>query len=494
MSYLISIDIGTSSARSVAFSTTGKVLTVESVPLFIHSPQPGWQEQSAVLIFQAVLTTLQKVVQTLGAPPLGVSLCTVMHSIMMVDAQGQPLTSMLIWADNRSEPEASALKEKLLGKEIYRHTGTPIHPMSPLSKLAWWRTHEPALFEVAYKFVGIKEYVLFHLFGQWVVDYSVASATGLLDNRTLDWYAPALEFAGVQPQQLSQLVSPTFILQHLNPDIAAQLNIPVDTPFVVGANDGCLANLGALVLDTGEVAITLGTSAAIRATGKMPVCDEQERLFNYVLTEDWYVTGGASNNGGIVYQWFMHEFMPENSQKDVALKALEQIEQVPAGAEGLIFLPYLTGERAPVWDAQARGIFYGVSKNHTQLHFQRAVLEGILYNVRQIGKALEEVTGDIQTICVNGGLAEVDVVMQLLADIFGKPVHRLDCEEGSAFGAFILAMKALGRIENFAEASNWVQVAHRYTPIQENQRVHQQQGQVFEKLYPLFNTIIAEVS
>lgn len=493
MNYLISIDIGTSSARSVAFSEAGKVLATESVPLFIHSPQPGWQEQSAAVIFQAVLTTLKKVVQTLGAPPLGVSLCTVMHSIMMVDAQGQPLTPMLIWADNRSEPEASALKEKLLGKEIYRHTGTPIHPMSPLSKLAWWRTHEPALFEIAYKFVGIKEYVLFHLFGQWVVDYSVASAMGLLDNEKMDWYEPALEFAGVQPQQLAQLVSPTFILKNINPSIAAQLGMPADTPFVVGANDGCLANLGALALEAGEVAITLGTSAAIRVTGKTPVCDEQERLFNYVLTEDWYVTGGASNNGGIVYQWFMHEFMPENSQKDVALKALEQIAQVPVGAEGLVFLPYLTGERAPVWDAQARGIFYGVTKGHTVFHFQRAVLEGILYNVRQIGQALEEVTGEIQTICVNGGLAEVDVVMQLLADIFGKPVHRLDCEEGSAFGAFILAMKALGRMENFAEARKLVGVAKIYHPEEGDHVIYQAQFDVFQKLYPIFKTLEARL-
>lgn len=464
-------------------------MATKSVALSIQSPQPGWQEQDAAVIVQAVLKTMREVVQALGAPPLGVSVCTVMHSLLMADEQGQALTPMLIWADNRSEAYASDLKERLLGKEIFRHTGTPIHPMSPLCKLAWWREHEPDLFRKAHKFVGIKEFVLFHLFGQWVVDYSVASAMGLFDNQTLDWHAPALEFAGVEPSQLAQLVAPTFILNHLKPDIAQQLGIPADTPFVMGASDGCLANLGALVLNAGEVAITLGTSAAIRVTGKTAICDEQERLFNYVLTEDLYVTGGASNNGGIVYQWFMQEFMPEQSQKDAALKALEQIAQVPVGAEGLLFLPYLTGERAPVWDAQARGIFYGVQKSHTRLHFQRAVLEGILYNVLQMGRALEEVTGEIQTICVNGGLAELDVVMQLLADIFGKPVHGLDCEEGSAFGAFILGMKALGKIEAFAEAKKMVDVEKKYEPNQENHAVHEAQFAVFEQLYPLFKTL-----
>lgn len=489
MNYLISIDIGTSSTRSVAFSTAGKMLYSKSVALTIENPQTAWQEQDAEVIFQAVLTTVKKVVQKLGVPPLGVSISAVMHSILAVDESGKAITPLLIWADNRSEAYAAQLKETPLGKAIYQHTGTPIHPMSPLCKLAWWRDQEPATFQQAHKFVGIKEYVLFHLFGRWLIDYSIASATGLFDNQTHDWYAPALEFAGITLQHLSEPVPTTFISSDLKSVYVTQLGLDPHTPFVIGASDGCLANLGALILQPGDVNITLGTSAAVRTTGKAAVYDESERLFTYVLTENLYVTGGASNNGGIAYAWFSKHFLGENWSKKKALKKIKEIIKIPAGSEGLVFLPYLTGERAPVWDAQARGIFFGITQNHTKAHFQRAVLEGILYNVLQIGKALEEVTGEIQTICVNGGLAEVDIVMQILADIFGKPAHRLDAEEGSAFGAFLLGMKALGLIGDFAEAKTMVGIEKQFEPDEKNQVVYRHQFAVFVSLYPIFKTI-----
>lgn len=486
MNYLIAIDIGTSSTRSIAISTEGKVLLSKSVALSIQNRQVGWQEQDAAVILKAVLMTMKAVVQTLEVPPLGVCVSAVMHSILAVDEQGKALTPLLIWADSRSGAYAAQLKHTTLGKDIYRHTGTPIHPMSPLCKLAWWRDHEPEVFQNAHKFVGIKEYVIFHLFGKWCVDYSIASAMGLFDTQTHDWYAPALAFAGVTPQQLAAPVPPSFILDNWKLEISEELKIPSHTPFVIGASDGALANLGALVLELGEVAITLGTSAAIRVTTKTAVSDDEERLFSYVLTDDLYVTGGASNNGGIVYQWFGEQFFDHTLTKAEAFARINDIEQVPVGADGLLFLPYLTGERAPVWDAEARGIFYGVSKNHTKIHFQRAVLEGILYNVFQIGKAVEEVTGEIKTLCVNGGLADLEVVMQLLADIFGKPVHRLDCEEGSAFGAFMVAMKALGLMDDFADAKKLIGIEKTYQPNVAHHAVHQEQFKMFEKLYPSF--------
>ncbi len=489
MNYLIAIDIGTSSTRSVAFSTDGKFLHQESVAYPLDSPHAGWQEQNPMLILQAVLDSMKAVLQYLGQPPLGVSLGAAMHSVIAVDAQGQALTPCITWADNRSEDYAKALKGTIIGKAIYKNTGTPIHPMSPLCKIAWLRDHEPEVFQQTYKFIGIKEYVTFHWFGIWVVDYSIASATGLFDNKKLDWYAPALEFAGIHKEQLSEPVSTTFILNNCKSEILEELQIPQNTPVVIGASDGCLANLGALALEKGETAITLGTSAAIRMTGKEAVYDEEERIFNYLLTEELYVSGGASNNGGIVYQWFAHHFLGTGLSKEQALHKIDDIAAVPIGADGLLFLPYLTGERAPVWDADAQGIFFGVSKNHTVLHFQRAVLEGILYNVFQIGKAIEETIGEIQHLCVNGGLAEVPILMQMLADIFGKQVHILDHEEGSAFGAFLLGMKALGLMQDFKEAKKMIGTKRTFEPNVENYVRYQKRFAVFEQLYPKFLTV-----
>jgi gluconokinase len=489
LNYLIALDIGTSSTRSVAFATDGKLLHQESVAYPLESPQAGWQEQNPVLILQAVLDSLQAVLQHLPAPPLGMSISAAMHSLIAVDAAGQALTPCITWADNRSEDYARALKGTPLGKSIYKNTGTPIHPMSPLCKLAWLRDHQPDIFQQAHKFVGIKEYILFHLFGQWVVDYSIASATGLFDIQNLEWYAPALKFAGVEKERLPVPVSTSFVLNNWKSDVLEELKISNKIPIVIGASDGCLANLGALALHKGETAITLGTSAAIRMTGRAAVYDERERIFNYLLTEDLYVSGGASNNGGMVYQWFATNFLETGLSKQQAFAKIQDIASIPIGAAGLLFLPYLTGERAPVWDADAQGIFFGVSKSHTVQHFQRAVLEGVLYNVFQIGKAIEETMGEIEHLCVNGGWAEIPLLMQLLADIFGKKVHILEQEEGSAFGAFLLGMKALNLMQDFAEAKQMIGVKQVFEPDAENHAGYQQHFTIFEQLYPVFKTI-----
>ncbi|MDX1940828.1 MAG: gluconokinase, partial [Saprospiraceae bacterium] len=463
MNYLIAIDIGTSSTRSVAFSTEGQLLCSKSVSYPIQSPQPGWQEQDPQSILDAVIKTVQKVVKSVGAAPIGISLSAAMHSLLAVDEQGEVLTPCIIWADNRSVEYAEELKNTELGKAIYRHTGTPIHPMSPLCKIAWLRDKQPEIFSKAYKFVGIKEYVLFHLFGQWRVDYSIASAMGMFDKQTLDWYAPALELAGITAARLPELVPPVFVLNPLKAEAAEELGLDSQTPFVIGASDGCLANLGALALEKGETVITLGTSAAIRMTTQASTYDEQERIFNYLLVEDLYIAGGASNNGGIVFQWFAEAFLRIDS-KEKAFKSIKKIRKIPAGSEGLLFLPYLTGERAPVWDSKSKGVFFGVTKNHNKLHFQRAVLEGIFLNVLQIGKALEETVGSMETIYVNGGLAQIDILVQMLADIFGKAIHIQENEEGSAFGAFLMGMKALGLLGDFAEAKNMIRIQKTYMP------------------------------
>ncbi len=482
-SYFLAIDIGTSSARSLAFSGTGQLLYGKHISYGIQSPQPGWQEQDPEEIFLAIISSLQKVIKKLGSAPVGISFSAPMHSLIAVDETGNALTNCIIWADNRSADYARQLKATQLGKDIYRHTGTPIHPMSPLCKIAWLRDREPEIFNATHKFVGIKEYITFRLFGQWWVDYSLASATGLFDHQSLDWYAPAMNFAGITAQRLSVPVPPGFVLSGLNPTFAAALQIAPDTPWIIGASDGCLANLGALALQPGKAVVTLGTSAAMRMTCYAPAHDEQERIFNYILTENMYVAGGASNNGGIVYQWFAEQFLGI-ANKEKAFKSIKKIKNVPAGAAGLLFLPYLTGERAPVWDAQARGLFFGIDNRHTKRHFQRAVLEGMLFNIVQLGKALEETVQKIETIHINGGLAQMDFLMQMLADIWGKPIHTQDHEEGSAFGAFLLGIRTLGLIGNFSEASEMVHVKKTFQPDAANYAVYQQLFAIFQDLYP----------
>jgi len=488
LEYLIGIDIGTSSAKAVAFSTKGSFLLKKSVPYPIESPRQEFKEQNCELLFEAVLTTLKEVVQAMDGKLLGISFSSVLHSIIAVDKKGKPLTNCLIWADNRSCAYASELKGTELGKAIYKKTGTPIHPMTPLCKISWIRDHQPDTFRRTVKFISIKEYILFRLFGVFRVDFSVASATALFDNSNLKWFAPALRFAGIESHHLSKPVPPTFLLPPLKKELADYLKISPKTPFVIGAGDGCLANLGALAMREGEAVVTIGTSAAVRMTSTKVIYDEQERLFNYLLTEKIFVSGGATNNGGIVYQWFMEHFYETDFSKTEILKKVKALEKIPAGSEGLLFLPYLAGERAPLWDASAKGIFFGISSQHTKAHFHRAVLEGILFNIFQIGQALEEAAGKMERIYANGGFAQMDFAMQMIADIFGKEVSILETEEASAFGAVILGMKALNLLHAFEEARRMMKIQKTFLPNKEKHSIYQQYFDIFRGLYPKLKT------
>src|SRR5690606_3628007 len=288
----------------------------------------------------------------------------VMHGIIAMEEHDQPRTNCIICADTRSAAYAKALKGTPEGLDVYLKTGTPIHAMSPLCKLRWLQTEEPLIFKVARKFISIKEYISYRLFARYVVDESIASATGLFDIHTFQWYRPALELTGISTAQLSEPVPITYTLSGLDEPMANALGIPADTPFVVGGSDGCLANLGAGAVNPGEAAVTIGTSGAIRMASEVPQTDPKARTFCYMLTNRLFVVGGAVNSGGMVFRWYRDNFdLDSDSGQEAYQRLIAEASSVPPGADGLLFLPYLAGERAPHWNADAKGVLFGM-----QLH------------------------------------------------------------------------------------------------------------------------------
>ena len=214
-----------------------------------------------------------------------------MHALIAVDENGAPLTRSIIWADNRSTKQAEDLLQHMNGHDIYRRTGTPIHPMSPLSKLLWMKEEEPKLYASAYKFISIKEYVIYQLFSRYVVDYSIASATGLFNLETLNWDVDVLEMLNISSEQLSTPVPTTYILSGMKREIAQKMGIREDTPVVIGASDGVLANVGVGAISPGSAAITIGTSGAVRTISSSVNTDEKGRTFCYALTDEHWVIG-----------------------------------------------------------------------------------------------------------------------------------------------------------------------------------------------------------
>ena len=441
---MIGVDIGTTAVKVLAVSVSGKIILLESIGYPLSHPRSGIYEQDPRQIFEATLQAIQRVLATIqDTPILGLSFSSAMHSLIAVDEAGKALTPSIIWADSRSEEEAETLKNSQLGKEIYSRTGTPIHPMSPLCKLRWMQINEAALLNRTYKFVGIKEYILFHLTGEWVVDHSVASATGLFNLKERDWDHQALSWAGIRKEQLPQPVS---TLQRIE---SKHKGLPIGLPLIVGASDGCLANIGSGGILWGDITLTIGTSGAIRELVQEPIVDPKMRLFTYILDEQHFVMGGPINNGGKVLDWYKNAFLPEVEELGAYLE--EVFEQTPPGSSGLLCLPYLMGERAPFWDANTRGVFLGVRSSHTEMHFARAITEGIVFSLYQICEALQEIQGNFKTLYAGGGFARSKGWVQILADIFQRPITLSSTIQQSGKGAVVLGMKALGEISSYSD-------------------------------------------
>lgn len=490
MYYIIGIDIGTTGTKAIAYGVNNEIILSSYVQYNINSLFPTWCEQSPKEIFEAVLITIKNITNRIGSNRLlGIAFSSAMHSIIAVDERGNALTECIIWGDTRSKQYSNELKQSPLGKAIYNRTGAPIHPMLPLTKICWLRDYKPDIFNKTYKFIGIKEYVIYKLTGEYLIDYSIASATGLFDLFELNWNKAALEYAGIKPEQLSSLVPTEHVIKNLKEEYALKLNIDRNLKIVIGASDGCLANVGGKVLSEGSVSVTIGTSGAIRITTKEASIDKEGQLFSYILDDNYYVSGGAINNGGVILNWFKESFLPPVENEKYSRSKLEFDElidiasKVSEGAEGLIFLPYLLGERAPHWDPDARGVFFGVSFMHRYEHFARAVIEGITFSIYNIGKILEENSGKIETIYAGGGFAVSEFWLQMLSDVFNKRVIITDTKESSGVGAAILGFKALGIIDSLEEGAKEIKIYKSFYPNLSSHHRYMKNYNVYQRLY-----------
>ena len=459
--YFTGLDIGTTSTKAVVFDISGKVLTQKSISYEMFHHQPNWSEQNPDEIYEAVnqcLAFLDKrsLLETL-------SMSSAMHSIMAVDENGKPLTNLIVWADNRAIEIGSKLKESSEGKEIYHRTGTPIHPFSFLCKILWLKENEPEVFAKAHKFIGIKEYVWQKIFGEYEIDESLASATGMMNIQDLCWDTKALALVGIGEEKLPKIVPTTF------------LRTKQDKKYFIGGADGPLANLGTGAMGKSKLAFTMGTSGAVRICVDEYYTDPQMRTFNYLLTSTQHVIGGATNNGAVVMQWLKEQILQTSTSTE---ELIANAHKTLSGAENLLFLPYILGERAPVWNANAKGVFFGLGINHSQAHLTRAVMEGLILNLYSVGKVLME-KFPVDEICASGGFAKSDFWLQLVADVFQKKVVITDNVEGSAWGAVLLALKGLG-----LEAKTSAQTTEKvFLPDTTKAELYAQLHQKFERLY-----------
>jgi gluconokinase len=442
---VVGLDVGTTATKAVAFGigSSWRHTVVREYPLL--QPSPGELVQDPDTVVAAALDALAEVVrQSRDASVVAVSLSSAMHGLIGLDHDLRPLTPLLTWADARAADEARSLRAAGQAAELHRVSGTPVHPMSPLTKLMWFSRHEPSLSSRARAWVGLKDYLVNALTGTLATEVSSASGTGLLDLRTRDWNPAALDLADVRHDQLP-VVLPTTATLRLSPDAAARVGLPAATPVVIGAGDGPLGNVGTGALAPGVVGLSIGTSGAARMVVSQPVLDRSERLFCYALTDDAWVVGGAVSNGGATIRWAGEVFGAigdADAMGDAEL--LDLAASVPPGSDGLVAVPYLLPERAPLWDPTVTGAFLGVRHGHTRGHFVRALVEGVALQLAAVVDELDRLQ-PVTQVRATGGAFRSRVWREVVAGALGRPVTVTGSADGSALGAAALALLATGR-------------------------------------------------
>jgi gluconokinase len=483
-SVVLGIDIGTTATKVVAFDSTGTDHAKAAVAYPLEEPRPGEAVQDPDVIVRAVVQAVREAAagaRAAGARIAGLAFSAAMHTLIGLDGDDRPLTPSITWADTRAAAQAERLRAAPGGLELHRRTGTPLHPMAPLPKLVWFGEVEPQTFAAVRHWVGIKEYVIARLSGEWMTDISVASATGLLELSRLDWDAQALELAGIERAQLPRLVPTTHVLPTLRDAAAQELGLPAATPLVVGASDGPLANLGVGAVRPGVAACSIGTSGALRVMVDRPAVDPLGRVFCYALTDDRWVVGGAINNGGVVLRWVRDALAPELGEHSEAALT-ELAAQAPVGSGGLIMLPYLLSERAPQWNSLARGAYIGLTRAHRREHLVRAALEGVCLQLALVLQSMTAAGIDVHEVRATGGFARSSLWRQMLTDALALDVGFPEEGEGSSFGAALLGMQALGMVESIDLASDVVQ-------IHETRRAEPAAVATYQALLPLFSSL-----
>jgi gluconokinase len=493
MQYVIGLDLGTTNCKAIAFTENGAILASASASYNLYSPYPGWAEQNPIEVWRSVQKSLQDLnVKELPGDLSGICISGAMHSIIPIDQNNQPLANGMTWADQRANKQTVFLRNTVDSSSIYHATGCPLQTIYHPSKILWWVNEQPEISQDTNKFVSFKDFILFQLTGKWYIDRGLASTTGFLNIQNGNWETDILELAKIDENRLPNLTWPKEIIGEITTDAAQATSIPQGTIVIAGTHDGGLANIGAGALSFNDTVITVGTSGAVRCFVEHPILDAKERTWCYLTQQDQWLAGGAINNGGLTLQWVRERFY--NFDSDNSYTQLEaEASEIHPGAEGLLFLPYLTGERSPHWNSSARASIHGLGLRHQRAHIARAALEGVAFCLADVYQALASakphystVLREKENIRLTGGITKSHLWVQILADVLGTKIISEDIADASAIGAAIIGHLALGSttISNFSSETKPQNI---FSPNLENHSIYRELHQEFQNKYQQLN-------
>jgi xylulokinase len=489
--YILAHDLGTTGNKATLFDSQGKVCASSFYGYSVDYPYPNWAEQNPEDWWQAVCVSTGRLIADAKIIPQDVA-CVSFSGQMMgcvpVDRHANPLRRAIIWADTRAVPEAQQLIEHVGFAQAYRITGHRASSSYPAAKIMWVRNHQPEIFNQTYKFLLAKDFIVARLTGRFVTDYSDASGTNLYDLQNWDWSAVMLEAAGLDRKVLPDLHRSTEVVGEITSQAAGAVGLAAGTPVVIGGGDGCCAATGAGVVRDGSAYNYIGSSSWIGIATSEPVYDPEMRTFTFAhLVPGLFSPTGTMQAAGGSYQWLRDNFCLTEKEEAARLgvSPYELMNQMALksrpGASGLLFFPYLLGERSPRWNPNARGAFFGLSMAHRREDVIRATLEGITLNLRVILEAFQKQGVPIKSMRVIGGGASGAAWRQIMADIYGMPVERPALlAEATSFGAALAGGIGVGIYKDFS-------MAEELTPIVDTAQPNMELKPVYDRLYQIFN-------
>lgn len=466
---LIGIDVGTGGTRALLVDEAGHVqgsAVAEHAPF--RSPRPGWAEQDADDWWRAAVAAIRKLLRETGTVAdtiAAVGLSGQMHGAVLLDEHDHVLRRALIWCDQRTAEEAAWLTRHVGADRLIELTSNPALTNFTLTKLLWVRTHEPALWARVRRFLLPKDYVRLKLTGEHGMDVADASGTLLLDVAHRQWSREMLAAVDLPENLLPPLFECQDVAGAITPAAAQETGLRPGTPVVAGAGDQAAGALGMGIVRPGDVSATIGTSGVVFAATDRPLLDPQGRLhtFCHAVPGRWHVMG-VTQAAGLSLRWFRDTFA-DATDPDIYSRLSVEAGRVPAGADGLLWAPYLMGERTPHLDPDARGALVGITPSHTLAHVVRAILEGVAFSLKDTLTIFSEIGVPVRSIRLGGGGGQSPVWRQIQADVYGQPVQRVFAEEGAAFGAALLAGVGAGVWPNVEAACDAaVSVAEQIAP------------------------------
>src|SRR6266852_3390871 len=487
----LGIDVGTGGTRALLLDEAGRVLsaaTAEHAPM--ASPQLGWAEQDPRDWWRAACVAVAECwsKESTGAGEVAaIGLSGQRHGLVLLDATGEVVRPALLWCDQRTEEECREITERVGAKRLIDLVANPALTGFTLPKIWWVRKHEPEPWSRVRSIMLPKDYVRFKLTGARATDVADASGTLLFDVVRRRWSAEMLEASDLGAEILPEVFESPEIRGRVSKNGAAASGLREGTPVIAGAGDQAAGAVGMGIVEPGNVSATSGTSGVVFAATSEPVVEPKVRIhtFCHAIPRRWHVMG-VTQGAGLSLRWFRDQFGGGASYDALMKEAV----QAPAGADGLLWAPYLMGERTPHLDPSARGALVGLTAQHTRAHVIRAILEGVAFSLRDTFTIFRELGVPVKSIRLGGGGARSSLWQQIQADIYGMPVDLIEAEEGAAYGAALLAGVGAGVWQSVDTACETaVHVARRVEPIARNVELLNRRYEEYRKLYPALRGI-----